>query len=477
VQIDAPARTETSHPLELTLGAARELALKNNLGMQIEVLATDASFYAYRGSLGVYDWNLAAQANINDSHFNHLDVFDFTSLDTKGAGVDLSKPLETGGTFNAHFDTARLYSINPMFPAQATVDTLSVGFVQPLLRGAWREYTTANQRIADLDWRKQGEHERQVRHKLLLDTSLAYWDLVAAREQLGVAVSSLDLARKQLDQDQRRLEAGVGTEIDVLQAETKVSQREETRLQTDVRLRQAMDTLKALLMPGKDEAQWDREIVPTTPLPEDVSAAGAPAWSKALAVALERRAELRQQRLSVDTSAIQLAQRQSESLPSLNLSLTAASKGISNSDADALGDAFSYSFPTYGAALTFNFPLANTTARYNEKNAWLNVRSMRLAYDQLESQIVSEVRFAVRQVNYQAEAVRAATKSLELARRQVKAGEDRQRIGSSTNFEVLQLQQDLAEAMSNEKTTRVNFGKALVALEAAQGLIGESAKP
>jgi outer membrane protein TolC len=86
---------------------------------------------------------------------------------------------------------------------------------------------------------------------------------------------------------------------------------------------------------------------------------------------------------------------------------------------------------------------------------------------------VSDVRFAVRQVNFQAAAVRAATKSLELARRQLKAGQDRRTIGSSTNFEVLQLQQDLAQAMSNERATRVDFGKALVALDAAQGLLGE----
>jgi outer membrane protein TolC len=194
-------------------------------------------------------------------------------------------------------------------------------------------------------------------------------------------------------------------------------------------------------------------------------------------VALDQRSELRQQRLLIDSNSVQLSQRESESLPGLSLSFAALSKGFSSSSSESITDAFTYAFPTYTAALNFSFPLSNTTARFNEKTAWANLRSARLYYDQLESQIVSDVRFAVRQVNYQAQAVQAATKVLELARRQLKAGEDRREIGSSTNFEVLQLQQDLAEAMSNERATRVNFGKALVALESAQGLLGESTHP
>jgi outer membrane protein TolC len=464
--------------LELTLEEARELGLKNNLGLQIEALTTEVSYYSLKGSFGVYDWTLGAQGNLGDSQFQPENVFTGSSSNTQGVGLDLSKPFDTGGTFNAHFETVRLET-DSTFAATPTsyTDIFSLGFVQPLLRGAWREYTTANQRIADLDWRRQGEHERQVRQRLLLDVSLAYWDLISAREQLDVAESSLELARTQAEQDRRRLEAGVGTEIDVLQSETKAAQREENVLQADVRLRQAMDNLKSLLMPGTSETQWDMQIVPTTPLPEDVSAKSAPTWSSALGVALEHRSDLRQQRLLIDVDAVQLMQRESETLPSLSLSFTALGKGFTSSASDSISDAFSYAFPTYTAALNFSFPLSNTTARYNEKSAWASLRSARLYYDQLESQVVSDVRFAVRQVNYQAEAVRAATKSLELARRQLKAGQDRREIGSSTNFEVLQLQQDLAEAMSTERATRVNFGKALVALEAAQGLLGEASGP
>jgi outer membrane protein TolC len=93
-----------------------------------------------------------------------------------------------------------------------------------------------------------------------------------------------------------------------------------------------------------------------------------------------------------------------------------------------------------------------------------------LEADRLELAITTEVRDAVRQVEYQAEAVRAATKSLELARRQLAAEEARYREGLSTTFQVLEFQQQLAAALSSEKRARAEFVKARAALAKAQGL-------
>src|SRR5262249_45532953 len=143
-------------------------------------------------------------------------------------GMDLVRPVTTGGTFKAHFDTANTKTDNTFSAlSTSTSDVVSLSYVQPLLRGAWRQYATASQTIADLEWRRQTEHQRSVRQKLLFDVGNAYWDLVAARADREVAESSLGLAKTQLDQDQRRLDAGAGTPIDVVAAETQVANREE----------------------------------------------------------------------------------------------------------------------------------------------------------------------------------------------------------------------------------------------------------
>lgn len=466
---------ETGRGLELTIEAAMRIALQNNLGLQIEELITDVAYYDYRASYGAFDWVLNARAFVVDSETEAQDIFSETSRNTQGFAVDLAKPLTTGGTFRAQFDTTNTRTDSGLVDADFrtnTNDVVALTYSQPLWRGAWNRYATSTQRLFETVHRRQSERERQVSQQLLLAVGNAYWDLVSAREQSAVADSALELARQQVDQNQRRLDAGVGTEVEVLQAEAEVATREEGKLFVDVRVRQAADLLKQLLFPGKDPTVWETSLVPRTALPEAVGTSGVPAWTDALSVAVEHRPELSQQRLAIDEARIRHQRTRSEKNPFLDLDLAASSRGFDGDSSDAFDTAWQYDFPTYSAALNFNFPLGNTRGRYAEKAAWTELRAARLAYDQAESQIVEEVREAVRQVAYQAEAVRAARKSLELADRQLKAEQARYQEGLSTTFQVLQFQQDYVASLSRERTTRVNYSKALVALLAVQGILG-----
>ena len=92
----------------------------------------------------------------------------------------------------------------------------------------------------------------------------------------------------------------------------------------------------------------------------------------------------------------------------------------------------------------------------------------------MELDITAEVREAVRGVRYASEQVRATSTSLALARRQLEAEEARFNNDLSTTFQVLEFQQDLVDAMANERTARVAYAKALINLESVQGLLAES---
>ena len=147
--------------LELTLQGAEELALQNNLGLKIEDLSREAALYAAKGSWGAFDWSVNAAAGWNDDEFHSTSVFGGSKTNTQTFGLDLVRPVEIGGTLTAHFDTANTktdstFSALPTF----TNDVVSLSYVQRLLRGAWRQYGTAQQTMADMAWRRQIEHER-----------------------------------------------------------------------------------------------------------------------------------------------------------------------------------------------------------------------------------------------------------------------------------------------------------------------------
>jgi outer membrane protein TolC len=462
--------------LELTIDAALAIAETNNLGLQIEDVSSEVARFNAFGSWGSFDWVFQARGQLVDGEqkgSSQLSGASVLQFDQQGYDLSFTRPLETGGSFSATFDTTNTKTNNQFtLENPSTTDNLKLTYTQPLLRGFGKDYATSVQQEAEVAYRRQLERRREILQKLLRDVYNAYWDLVQTRQQLEVAGSSLDLGLEQLERNRRMLEAGVGTDVEVIQAEAEVAKRIETLLKADVAVRNASDALKILLFPGKDVATWETELIPVTELPEEVSGEVAP-WAQLLDVATEYRAELRQQRYEIEAAKLRHERALSEKRIGLDLDLSVNSQGFSGEWQTAAKEAFGFDFPTYTAGITVNTPIGNRTASYAERAARAQLRAAFLTYEQVETQVAGEVRDAVRQVRYQAEAVNAAQKSLEAAQRQLAAEEARYRNDLSTNFQLLEFQLRLVEAMNSEQTARVNYVKALYQLESSQGVLGE----
>ncbi len=463
-------------PLELTVVAALEVAEMNNLGLRAEDIASDVARFNSSGSWGAFDWVFDATGRYTDfSNPQGLSPDGLVLPDYKGEiesfDFSLARPTEIGGNFSATFSSDK--TTVSAADLKQTRTNLRLSYTQPLLRGFGKTYATSQQEEADVRYFQQLERRREVLQALLSDVYNAYWELVRTRQQLDVAGVSLDLGVEQLERNQRMLDAGVGTEVEVIQAEAEVATRLETLLAAEKAVRDAGDALKILLFPGRDVATWETELIPVTPLPETVSAETIAPWDQLLSVATEYRPELRQQRLEIEASKIRHERAISEKKLGLDLDLSVLGQGVTTEWGDSSEKALRFDHPTYVAGLSFNAPITNRTARYAEKAARAQVRAAYIGYEQVETQVVGEVRNAARQVRYTAEAVNAAVKSLEAARRQLAAEEARYRNDLSTNFQVLEYQLRLAEAMNTEQTSRVEFVKALYQLDAAQGVLGE----
>ncbi len=480
--LESPASPETAvATLDLSLEAALDLARANNLDLELGALDTQAAKYELLGSWGAFEWVFDGRVRYTESEFEPQIIFEGsgTSVETttEQYAFDLTKPMKTGGRFQFGFDGQRSDSTSGVQTfAKASNDIISMSYVQPFRRGAWEKYATSFQREREILYREQLERERFQRHTVLFSVHNAYWDLVAAIQLLEVATSALALGRQQLDQNQRRLDAGVGTEVEVLQAQAEVATRTELLLQAGTTVHQSMDDLKTILFPRKGQSQptgWDAEIVPVTPLPEAIGVDPLPSWEQVLMVALERRPDLEQSRLEIDRAKLIHARTLSERLAGVDLTLSAASRGLDVDFDDAAGEAATWEFPTYSAMLSYNMPIGNKTADYAARRASTQVRSSIVLLDRIETTAMAEVRRSLRDVEYQAEAVRASEKSLELARRQLEAEQARYAADLSTNFQVLEFQQELIVADANWRRARVRYAKALVALQNAQGLIDE----
>jgi outer membrane protein TolC len=365
-----------------------------------------------------------------------------------------------------------------------------VAFTQPLLRGAWKSYATSTQRQAEIAWRRQIERRREARQQVLRSVHDAYWDLHAAGRQVEVRELSVSLGREQVEQNRRRLEVGVGTEVDVLQAETTVAEREQALIEARAELRAAEDRLRqatgAPCGPGHGwTAPWDAPIEPVTPLPEVRAAEGGargdsaepPEWIAAYQRAVENRPDLAQRRLDVETAEIDLVRARSERRSRLDLSLTASSGAVDVDPDQALESTLAYDFPTASVSLAYSTPLGNRAARNAVREKRAALRQSRLSFDRALLVALTEVRTGARALDSEAEAVEAARTRADLAERQLAAEAARFAEGLTTTFQVLDFQRQLAEALQAETAALAAHAKARAQLLAAEGRLSEDVAP
>lgn len=468
-------RCDRAETMELSLESAVELALRGNLGLRKAVLEEEAARHDAFGSWGAFDWDLSGVLSYGENESPASNAFDLVSVidsTTAMANMSLVRPLSTGGSFTLDFNTMS-QTTNSFFAVGGEFNRSSLGvtFVQPLRRGAWKSYATATQRERQLDWTSATETRRGERHALIGRVHNAYWDLVAAREQWLVAASSLTLGLELVEKRTREWRAGVGTEVEVLQAEAESATRIEALLLAENELESRGDALKLILLDEGDHALWNRTLKPSTGLPESVSGDSGGDWTDAFVTALEQRSDLRLQRVAVERVEITLVRARSNELAGLDLELKANSDGQSESSSRAIDDTLAWDFPGWSAQLTWNMPIGNTSATRSAMAAESRLRIASLEYDRLEMAALAEVRGAVRDLLYRTEAVRAAETSLTLAGRQLDAEQLRYGEGLSTNYQVLEFQRDFVQARRNERQARVEYVKVRTRLLAVQGLL------
>ena len=120
----------------------------------------------------------------------------------------------------------------------------------------------------DLDWEKIFEAAAQTGTALELSAAWQRLDLKdlhvrqAIEAGCKICINTDAHGTEQLDQNRRRLDAGVGTEVEVLQSEADLANKREELLERVALMNDASDVLKTRLFPGKDVIYWSIEIDP-----------------------------------------------------------------------------------------------------------------------------------------------------------------------------------------------------------------------
>jgi outer membrane protein TolC len=141
----------------------------------------------------------------------------------------------------------------------------------------------------------------------------------------------------------------------------------------------------------------------------------------------------------------------------------------STSYSTAVRQVINNDFPVWNIGLTIGVPIFNFSARAEKERARLDMELSQATETQTRQNIAVDVRTAARAIDTAAKNIFAARTAREAAEENVNAERKRYENGMSTNFQVLQIQQQLSDARGSELQALVGYNKAIAAYHHAVG--------
>lgn len=475
-------------PKRLSLQEAIQTSLENNLQVQVAREVRESGKAGVMVNAGPFDWNLTSSLSL--SRTEDLSRFDKTSFlkssestsTSRNFSLGVSKLFGSGGNLSvtykpSFFSSRSTVEYNSALPSATSVSpypydgSLSASFTQPLLKNFGRDTTESLLVVAQKGAAQADLTFQKSIIDLVATTESLYWDVVYAQKNLANKKTALSLAQKQLKENQIRVEVGTMAPIDVTSAEAAVAQKEQEIISAEAQYQNARDALIRALYPTSERPSGLELTDAPGIKPMDMDEAGAEKQ------ALERRVELKNARLDLESKQVLETAARNRLKPQLDLTVGYTGNASSRDGYSGVqSDVFGSKYPGYNATLAFAMPLGNRAAKGSENQARANRRSSELSLHDLELGIVLEVRTALRTLDASEKGVKAAEKTRIFREKNLEAEQKKFDNGMSTNFFVLQRQDELDQARASELQAQIAYAKAVTSLEKAVGNLLEARK-
>jgi outer membrane protein TolC len=491
--VTAGLAAQESSPQEISLGLEEAIlrALRQNLNLVAEVYSTELAGQSISRAKEIYYPQLDFSYGTDRTEQPSTWWIQSAGLYTEKSHTyqaALSQIIPLGGKlsvvlYNYNSNTnQRGQLLNPYYQT-----TLQFGFEQPLLKNfgpkiAKKEIIIARQNYSI--------SEAQLKSQIIdtiYQVEEAYWNLVMAQENLKVRQQSLQLARDELTKTSKEIEVGHTAAIEILNVQATVSQREADIVQAEADVRIAENRLKVVLnLANGTELQSIRLNLKDKPEFKPVKIS----LEEAGEIALANRPDLHINSLTSESKRFNLEVARNQLLPQLDLNFSYRSPGISGdyliyqddnpltgivigkvpgSSWNSVKDAMKFLYNNWSLNFTLTIPVADLVSRSNYAVARTELAQSLAKQKALEQQALLEVTEAVNNIATYAKSVEAYRVAREFAEKNLEAENRKLALGLSSNYFVLEAQDRLANARSNELRALVNYNLALARLEKVSG--------
>lgn len=505
--------------LKLTLREAVELALKNNLEIEIERTNVANATQALKAARGAFDptlrytpffesRNTPAASVLQGPGGKLTERFLLNNLSlrqrTTYQGIALSADFE-----NARNTTTNTFaSLDPFYTSR-----LVFGVTVPLLRNRAIDPQRGEIRIRtrNLDISAAELELRAI--DVVTRVEQAYWALAAARQDAFVQSEGVRLAREQLARNRRMIEAGTLAPVELAASEAELQRRLDLWYASSGAVTEAENVLKSLIAPERSSPVWNDELVPV-----DLRTFEPPAATDLTALmqsALQNRLELKQVDMRLETTAIQRQIASDQTKPQLNFQASYSNAGLGGalraSDnpfsaatalqiqrlnelsaraglpplpqvsfgavpsnlvggyGSALHNLFAGRYQSFQAGVSFDINLRNRTAEAGAEQAAIAERRLKLERRRAEQAIEAQVRNALQALETAKQRIAAAAAGERAAKEKLDSEIRLFQTGESTNFLVLTRQNEFLDARRRAVVANFEFNRSISRLRQAVG--------
>ena len=503
---------------QLSLPEAIEMALKNNLELEIERTSVANAAQAVIAARGVYDprflWKpylesravpvantlAAPQGKLNEHILNQ----DFSFV----------QPTEWNGfTARVDFLNGRQSTSNPFTGLSPFWQTgLTASITQPLWKGRATDVSRTELTVR----RKQttlADNDLEVRViDVVTRTQTAYWDLAAALQDAKVEQEGVKLAQEQLSRNQRMIASGTLAPVELAASEAELQRRLDSYITATGTVTIAENFLKSLLAASREEPIWSQQLVPTE---RGQVSPGLDSLKAAIDAALAKRPEIRALDVRDDINLAQMSLARNQTKPAVNLVAAYNNTGLAGTllkypnpiatvttaqvtrlnelsaiaglpplpnvefggippslvggYGTSISNLFSGNYQTVQAGLQIDWTLRNRTAEAQLAQTAIAERRLKLQRQVTLQAIEVEVRNALQGVETARQRMQAARAAERAAQEKLDSEVRLFQTGESTNFLVLVRQNEVLDARRRSVQATLLNNKASAVLARATG--------
>jgi len=444
---------------DISLPDCISLALRHNRSIQTAYMDRVIQKYNLKVAEDEFYPDMTITSSIQHSSTGDTENRYYTNSGSLSASI--SEKIPTGGVFTFSWANTidRKYD---KLPDDSYGSSWSIDFTQPLLKGGGISVNTISLESARISEQINIISLRSNIINTITSVITTYRSFYQAQKSLEITRNSVKRAKDLLKINNALIQAGRMAEVEIVQTQADVANREFSLTQSENAMNAARLSLIKILDIDKGTQFKAIEKIETNNIVPDPE--------KCLDLAFKNRTDYLQTLLNMRTTDLELVAAENNILWDLPLRV---GWGISGADTDEFEHAYKKAQNagrgSWHVGVSLNIPFGDMSRKQRLLSAKINVKKAKINLKELRENVEIDIQDSVRDVRMKLRQVELSQSARQLSEKKLEIEKEKLKVGRSTNFQLVSFQNDLINSQNNELNAVISYQNALTSLDQSLG--------